>query len=159
MYKIEEIKSKYDKEICEIIKNVGAQYGAVGEGFGPSDLETLNMSQHYKKEKSSVYFVAIINDKVVGGAGIASFNDKKRICELKKLFLLPESQKMGIGKKLLESCLSFAKKEGYRECYLDTLSNMKSAIKLYEKNGFKHLSKPLEDTIHSGCDVWMLKEL
>ncbi|MGB6128875.1 MAG: GNAT family N-acetyltransferase [Psychrilyobacter sp.] len=159
MYKIKEIEAVHDKEICEIIKEVGAQYGAVGEGFGPSDLEVLNMSQHYKKEEGSIYLIAIINNKVVGGAGISSFNDKKKICELRKLFLLPESQKMGIGKDLLQRCLAFAKKEGYKECYLDTLSSMGSAIKLYEKNGFKHLSEPLGDAIHDGCDVWMLKEL
>jgi len=36
---------------------------------------------------------------------------------------------------------------------------MKSAISLYEKLGFIHLDKPLAGTIHSGCDVWMLKDL
>jgi putative acetyltransferase len=34
---------------------------------------------------------------------------------------------------------------------------MTSAIALYEKLGFTHLERPLDGTIHGGCDVWMLK--
>jgi len=30
---------------------------------------------------------------------------------------------------------------------------------LYEKNGFKHLNKPLGNTGHIICGVYMLKEL
>ena len=158
-YKIQEIQAKYDAKICEIIKMVGEEYGAVGEGFGPSDSEVNTMSKHYTNANSSKYLVAIVNNEIVGGGGIAPFNDNHEICELRKLFLLPESRGLGLGKKLTEDCLTYAKRKGYRQCYLDTLKNMTSAISLYEKLGFKHLNAPLEGTIHNGCDVWMLKEL
>src|SRR5690625_2742179 len=89
----------------------------------------------------------------------AGFNGSREICELRKLFLLKESRGLGVGKALVVKCLEYARQKGYKECYLDTLSSMKSAIALYEKFGFVHLDRPLEGTIHNGCDVWMLKKL
>lgn len=157
--KIQKIKPQYDTKVCEIIRKVGKEFGAIGDGFGPSDPEVLAMSQHYNDSKFSTYLIATIEGNVVGGSGIAAFNGNNKICELRKLFLLPESRGLGLGKQLTESCLDYAKSKGYQQCYLDTLSNMKSAISLYEKLGFKHLDKPLEGTIHNGCDVWMLKDL
>jgi len=158
-YEIQEIKPQHDAQVCEIIKKVGKEYGAVGEGFGPSDPEVDAMSQNYNDETASKYLVATINGSLVGGSGVAAFNDSEEVCELRKLFLLPESRGLGLGKKLTEDCLEYAKSKGYKKCYLDTLQSMKSAISLYEKLGFKHLEQPLEGTIHNGCDVWMLKEL
>lgn len=156
-YKITPITEIQDNAICTIIKQVGQEYGAMGEGFGPSDSEVEAMSQHYLATNNSCYFIAIVNNKVVGGSGIAPF--KEQTCELKKLFLLPESRRLGIGKVLTTQCLSYAKDIGYQHCYLDTLNNMKNAIKLYKDLGFEHLNRPLDSTLHGGCDVWMLKTL
>lgn len=158
-FRIQEIQPAHDSEVCEIIKKVGAEYGAVGEGFGPSDPEVDAMSQSYSDESSSRYLVATVGGKIVGGSGLAAFNGSNEVCELRKLFLLPESRGLGLGRKLTEDCLDYARRKAYKKCYLDTLSRMKSAVVLYEKLGFKHLEKPLEGTIHNSCDVWMLKEL
>ena len=159
IYQILPIEAQHNTDICQIIQQVGAQYGAVGEGFGPADAEVLCMSQHYLTEQRSQYLVAMIAGKVVGGAGIAPFLHYSDVCELKKLFLLPSSQGFGIGKALTRACLAFAVEQGYQQCYLDTLSSMQSAISLYEQLGFTHLTQPLAGTLHGGCDVWMLKDL
>lgn len=156
-FTIEAITPADDAAICQIIKTVGAEFGAIGDGFGPSDSEVLNMSQHYQEDLKSRYFVARINDQIVGGGGIAPFGTQKDICELKKLFLLPQARGKGIGRALSIKCLSFAQAQGFKGCYLDTLENMTSAISLYEALGFKHLDAPLDGTEHNGCDVWMLK--
>lgn len=153
------ITAQQDDEICKIIKAVGEEFGAVGEGFGPSDEEVLAMSQHYHPQKQSLYLVAQWQGKIVGGCGIAPFNGSIETCELKKLFLLPDGRGHGIGKKLSQACLDFAKQQGYTQCYLDTLSGMTSAINLYQALGFAHLHGPMAETIHNGCDVWMLKSL
>lgn len=158
-YKIQEIKPLDDTAIGNIIKKVGEEYGAIGDGFGPSDAEVNAMSQHYADENASRYFIATIKGNIVGGCGIAAFNGSNDVCELRKLFLLPESRGLGLGKELTEDCLKYAQHKGYTKCYLDTLKSMQSAISLYEKLGFKHLDKSLAGTIHNGCDVWMLKAL
>lgn len=158
-YQIEVIRPEYDAEICQIIKQVGAEFGAVGEGFGPGDAEVAHMSQVYTRANKSLYLVAKVGEQIVGGCGIAAFNNSHQTCELRKLFLLEQSRGLGLGKTLTEACLTFAKEQGYQRCYLDTLSNMTAAIKLYERLGFSHLSAPLEGTPHGKCDVWMLKQL
>ncbi len=54
-YRIVDISSEHDNDICYIIKNVGVEFGAVGEGFGPGDDEVLEMSAHYNpKEKVNI---------------------------------------------------------------------------------------------------------
>lgn len=56
--------------------------------------------------------------------------------ELKRMYVQPASQKLGVGNALLQEALSLAKKYHYNKIRLDTLSNMSSAIALYKKNGF-----------------------
>lgn len=158
-YQIQAVTAAQDAKVCEIIKAVGKEYGAVGEGYGPSDPEVEAMSRFYVDSEKSLYLVATINGEVVGGCGVARFADRDDVCELRKLFLLPQSRGLGLGKKLTQQCLSYATNKGYQQCYLDTLSNMQSAVSLYEKLGFEHLTKPLAGTEHSACDVWMLKTL
>jgi len=153
------IEPQHDHEICKIIKAVGAEFGAVGEGFGPSDPEVEAMSQHYTQQNKSRYLIALVDGKIVGGCGLAPFAGSDSVCELKKLFLLPEGRGLGLGRKLSEQCFEFAKQQGFKQCYLDTLTSMKAAVALYEKLGFEHLTAPLAGTEHNGCDVWMLKEL
>jgi len=74
-YEIQEIQPEHDIKVCEIIKKVGEEYGAIGEGFGPSDSEVVAMSQHYKDERSSLYLVATIEGNIVGGSGVAAFKE------------------------------------------------------------------------------------
>ena len=158
-YSITHITASDDDRVAEIIQQVGREFGAIGDGFGPSDAEVLAMSQHYNAHTRSGYFVARLNDNIIGGGGIAAFNGSTDICELRKLFILPEGRGKGIGKAISEYCLNYARHKGYQQCYLDTLSNMKAAIALYKKIGFVRLDAPLAGSIHNGCDVWMIKTL
>ncbi len=154
LYKIEDIRSDHDEGICAVIERVGAECGAIGEGFGPSESEVRCMSQHYGTG-GSIYYIVSITDQVIGGCGISAFNGSHEVCELRKLFLLPGYRRLGIGESLACKCLDFAESKGYGSCYLDTLSSMKSAISLYKKLGFQ-ICRQLEGA-HSGCDVGMIK--
>ena len=148
-----------DGRVGEIIKQVGQEFGAVGDGFGPGDAEVETMSQHYLADTGSLYLVATVDGVVVGGGGVAAFNGSQDVCELRKLFLLPGGRGLGLGRRITQDCLAFARTRGYSECYLDTLANMTAAIGLYESLGFQQLDQRLDGTIHNGCDVWMLKRL
>ncbi|WP_210396269.1 GNAT family N-acetyltransferase [Motiliproteus sediminis] len=153
------IRAEHAAAVAQIIRQVGAEFGAVGEGFGPGDAEVAAMHRHYGRDDHSAYFIALLDGRVVGGGGIAPLDSSASLCELKKLFLLPEARGRGIGRALSERCLAFAREAGFRRCYLDTLASMTTAIALYRQLGFQPLDAPLGESIHGGCDVWMLKQL
>ena len=100
------------------------------------------------------------NSKIVGCAGIAKLeNGDPEICELQKMYFLPETRGLGIGSKMMEKCLEQAKYFGFKKCYIETMPFMHAAQKLYKKSGFEYLNVPLGNTGHSSCPVWMLKNL
>lgn len=121
---------------------------------------TVNtMFENFQNERA-VYYVAIENDEILGGAGINQLDGTpENICELQRMFLVPNARGKGIGKKLMAMCLESAKNFGYEKIYLETLDDMLEARKLYLKSGFTFLEKPLGNTGHSGCNKWMVLEL
>ncbi|HEY5718240.1 MAG TPA: GNAT family N-acetyltransferase [Motiliproteus sp.] len=156
-FEIRPISAADAAPLCAIIRQVGREFGAIGEGFGPSDPEVEALHRYYGQDGRSQYWVALLDGHLVGGGGIAPLDAAGKTCELKKLFLLPQARGLGIGRQLCQEGLAFAQAVGYRQCYLDTLRSMTAAIALYQQLGFQHLDAPLDTSIHGGCDVWMLK--
>lgn len=156
---IREIKLEDDVQIARAIRKVLVEMGVpkVGTAYADSALDV--MSTTYNKE-NTIYFVVENQGEILGGAGIAPLdNYEGNICELQKMYFLPEARGQGLGSKMMELCLKKAKAFGYEKCYLETLPYMKDATKLYAKYGFKPLEGPLGDTGHYSCNVWMLKSL
>ena len=75
------------------------------------------------------------------------------------MYFEPNARGKGYGRKIFNSCIAAANKFGYKTCYLESASPLKSAIRMYEMNGFEHLEKPMGNTGHVICGVWMAKEL
>ena len=61
------------------------------------------------------------------------------VAELKRMYVLPDFQGMGLGRKLLISALNLAKDLGYQSIRLDTLDHMTTAINLYQSAGFREV--------------------
>jgi len=81
------------------------------------------------------------------------------VCELRKMYFLPELRRTGMGSALLSTILDAAGEAGYRQCYIETLEHMERARKLYSKYGFRVINSPMGNTGHSGCNSWMVKDL
>lgn len=156
---IREIQPKDDAALAKVIREVILEMGAPKVGTAYEDKATDNMYQQYQKP-TSIYYVVTHNNKVVGGAGIAQLdNFEGSTCELQKMYFLPIARGKGLGSKLIKQCLDKAKDLGFTNCYLETLPYMQAAVKLYKKNGFINLEKPMGNTAHYNCNVWMIKEI
>ena len=80
-------------------------------------------------------------------------------CELRKMYFLPELRGAGMGARLLAHVLRSARAAGFTRCYLETLTGMDDAARLYRRFGFEPLQAPLGATGHHGCDRWMARGL
>ncbi len=157
-YKIRKIEKKDNKYIENIIRTCLIEFGGNHEGLAWSDPDLGRFSEIYNKEGCKYWVAEDENGKIVGGVGIGKLQGYNDICELQKMYCLPEARGTGVAHELMDLALEFAKKY-YKKCYLETLSNMIAANKFYKKYGFKSLDKPIGSTGHYSCDVWYIKEL
>jgi len=156
---IREITHFDDNQVAEVIRTVLIEYGVPKVGTAYADKALDCMTKTYDKPKSA-YFVVVENGKIIGGAGIAQLdNFEGNVCELQKMYYLPEARGRGLGQKMMDLCLKKAKSIGFDQCYLETLPYMEDARKLYAKFGFKSLDSRMGDTGHYSCNLWMLKDL
>ncbi len=146
--------------MASVIRAVMPEFGADGPGFAIHDPEVDHMSAAYSGPGAAYFVVVDSTGQVVGGAGVAPLEGgEPGVCELRKMYFLPEARGQGMGDALLRHCLAEARDRGHRTCYLETLSGMDRAIGLYRKLGFQALCAPLGRTGHGGCDQWFALEL
>ncbi len=153
------IEAHDDVAMAAIIRSVMPGFGAGGEGFAIHDPEVDWMSRAYTASRSA-YFVVESDGRVLGGGGIAPLEGgDENTCELRKMYFLPQARGMGAGAAMMARCLSSARGFGYAHCYLETLSGMDAAMRLYARSGFKRLNAPMGATGHGGCDAYYLLDL
>jgi len=156
---IREIEETDNLILAQIIRNTFEEHGAPKQGTVYSDPTTDNLYELFRAEKS-VLWVAVAGGKIAGCCGIYPTNGLPENCvELVKFYLSTESRKRGIGKTLLAKSIESARNFGYTKFYLESLPQFNDAISLYEKQGFVRLDKPMGESGHNACNIWMVKEM
>ena len=156
---IRKIQPQDNHELGKLVQNVLMEMGAPKIGTAYSDPFLFHLFEEYSKP-NAIYFVVTSNEKIVGGAGIGPVESGSLdVCELQKMYFLPETRGLGLGKKLISICMTEAIKFGYKRCYLETMPYMTAAQKLYKSVGFQNLDAPLGNTGHNSCPVWMICDL
>tara|TARA_B100000780_G_C21032601_1_gene414075 strand:+ start:28 stop:507 length:480 start_codon:yes stop_codon:yes gene_type:complete len=154
---IREINRQDNIQIAFIIRNVITEMKAPKTGTAFSDPELDFLSEAYNGPKSK-YFIIEDSGEILGGAGINPLSQSDHsVCELQKMYFLNKARGKGWGETMIEKCLSHARDNDFNSCYIETMSFMKSAQKLYIKKGFEYIDKPLGETGHTNCNVWMIK--
>jgi putative acetyltransferase len=158
--KIRKIEERDNKELATIIRSTLAEFGANKPGTVYFDDTTDALYQLFDKTPGSVYYVAEYKNELVGGGGIfPSPGLPEGTCELVKMYLLKKVRGMGLGRLLIQKSLDFAKANGYTTVYLETMPELKLALKAYEKLGFQYTDAALGNTGHFGCDLFMTLNL
>ena len=101
------------------------------------DLEILNHPRENVIDRGGFLFLLVEDDTVIGTAGIFKINDQEY--ELIKMAVAPEHRGKKFGDMLLDKCIAKAKEVRASKLILFSNSNLQTAIRLYEKFGFKHV--------------------
>ncbi|MET3654511.1 GNAT family N-acetyltransferase [Dyella japonica] len=156
---IRPIEARDNAAVADIIRTVMPEFGADGPGFAIHDAEVDAMYEAYARPRSA-YFVVERGGKVIGGGGIAPLeNGEADVCELRKMYFLPEARGIGAGSAMMLRCLDAARERGFHRCYLETLTGMDAAQALYRRHGFRAICAPMGGTGHFSCDQFYLRDL
>lgn len=145
--------------MAQIVRSCLREHGLAVRGTAYFDPELESLTSFYEKDRSKRrYFVIEEDGLIIGGAGLAAFDGFDDCAELQKLYLVPQSRGKGLGKMLLDLVEKTASQLGYRRIYLETHSDLKDAIRLYERNGYEKIKTP-DGVLHTTMDCFYLKQL
>lgn len=154
------VRLQDNPHLAQVIRLVSAEFGLTADkGFTVADPNLDTLFENYA-QPGAAYWVVEWQGRVMGGGGIAPLiGSEADICELQKMYFLPEVRGFGLARHLAEQAMAFARQQGFKRCYLETTSTLTQAIKLYEQLGFAHIDGPLGCTGHVDCEVRMLRTL
>ena len=156
---IRRIEPSDNPTIAAIIRQTLKEFGANHPGTVYYDETTDHLFELFQQARSA-YNIALLNGRIVGGGGIYPTEGlPEDTCELVKMYLLPEARGTGLGSKMISLCLEQAKQHGFSNVYLETMTELKAALKVYERMGFAYLDGPMGNSGHFGCPLWMMKSL
>ena len=145
--------------IAQMIRAVFDEYGAVTDGTVYTDPTTDYLSKVFE-QKNAVLFVAEYNGEIHGCCGIFPTTGlPKSHTELVKFYVSKQFRGTGLGRQLFEKCEKKAIEYSYSHLYLESTPDFNQAVGIYKKIGFVSLPKPLGDSGHYGCTIWMKKEI
>ncbi len=95
-----------------------------------------NILKSELENTNSKYIVAKLNNEIVGFAGIINTLDQM---EITNIVVRKDMRNQGIGNTLLNELIKLTIASKMNTIFLEVNSNNLSAIRLYEKNGFKQV--------------------
>lgn len=112
-----------------------SEYEARGE---LSDMDDIQASYF---ENGGIFLVMTHDDEMICTGAIRRHADN--VCELKRLWLAPKHHGKGLGYRMIQELLAFARSTGYRRIRLETdAAHQKRAVEFYKRLGFSETPAP-----------------
>ncbi|WP_417621905.1 GNAT family N-acetyltransferase [Parasphingorhabdus sp.] len=129
-----------------------------------SDREQLEELETSILGKGGQIIVALLDDIIVGTGAILPPHhdpgDGRKWLEIVKMAAQKELRGQGIGRAVLEALIAEGRSMKAHAIWLETNGELKAAIRLYERCGFRHLaSDDLWPTPYARCNVQMVLAL
>jgi GNAT superfamily N-acetyltransferase len=100
--------------------------------------------------------MAVMAEQPIGCAALRCIDEQ--VCELKRMFVLPQFRGQGIGKALARKLIEDARAIGYACIRLDTGNFLIAAIHVYESLGFQRI-EPYNDVPEDLRQIAIFMEL
>ena len=121
--------------------------------------------QHFEEElaclpgqyapPSGALLIAFVGDQPAGCVALRRLDTSA--CEMKRLFVRPEVRRTGLGRRLAQEIIAWAREIGYTVMRLDTLDRLAEAMRLYESLGFRRTApyyhNPLPGVVYWALDL------
>jgi len=135
--------------IVEYSKTLGEEFCLLG-----FDKELATLDQMYAPP-GGVLMLAYLDESPVGCIAYRLYSEG--VCEMKRLYLRPQSRGQGLGKNLVENLIAHARAAGYLRMILDTLPTLHAAQSLYRKHGFvetpPYYDNPIPNVVFMALDL------
>jgi len=102
-------------------------------GFQDFAVELKNLPGDYAAPHGCI-LLATHEERIVGCVRLHKWDET--VCEMKRLYVIPELRGKRIGRRLAEAVIVKARETGHKRVRLDTLSSMRAANQLYASLGF-----------------------
>ena len=101
-------------------------------------------------------WIAEMDGEIVGTVFLVKVSDT--VAKLRLLLIEPKARGLGLGKRLVDECIRFARRAGYEKITLWTMGHLYAARAIYEKAGFvKVHEEPVRDFGQAMVDeTWQL---
>lgn len=153
---IRKVKASDNAALAAMIREVFDEFKAPTCGTVYTDPTTDDLYTLFQAPRS-VLWVAEVDGEALGCCGVYPTKGLDKDCaELAKFYLSNKIRGKGIGKQLMLQCFQSAKEMNYTKLYLESLPQFAKAVSIYEKYGFEKIDKPLGNSGHTTCSIWMI---
>ncbi|AFY87465.1 MAG: hypothetical protein CLLPBCKN_004446 [Chroococcidiopsis cubana SAG 39.79] len=139
--------------VAAVIGSVLAEYSLDWEPLG-ADRDVLEVENYYLATGGE-FWVVESQGQVVGTAGYYPFHRGETAVEIRKMYLLSQARKLGLGRFLLQELEKAIAAKGFQQIWIETASVLVEAIKLYESSGYQ----PATGVETARCDRIYVKNL
>ena len=162
--KIRVFQRNDSERVIELISDIIVNEFNFKLEFDTLDSDILAIEEMYNKSSGGCFWVAERLDdnnpeqqqKIVGTTAVRNLKQFESTCELKRMYVLNEFRRLGLGQKLLDIAIDFARSVGYSRMLLDSSKTLCAARALYLKKGFVDIPK-YNDNYRA--DVFMERKL
>jgi putative acetyltransferase len=134
-----------ERELLAYLAHIGEDLDADG-----LDHDIANWEVEYGGASGVLLVVEGPGGAIVGTAAVRRLDSG--IGEIKRMWVRPECQGLGLGRRLIDRCLEEARSLGFQLVRLDSEQRMEAALHIYRSRGFTEIP---DYNGNARAEIWM----